>query len=134
MSRSRKKHPFSCITTCKSANVDKTIARRIVRRVQNTSIRTAIKFKEFDVVFPAREEYTHNDVWGWDRDGKQNYQSLDHKDWFRYCDNLDQLAWQETDDFKSHEVIQILSRGWCHKLDPKDVVWPPEWWKKMWRK
>jgi hypothetical protein len=67
MSRSYRK-PYATCTGKRSASYDKTVAARCVRRANKSAIRTASDWEEFTPV--DRYECAHNDVWGWDRDGK----------------------------------------------------------------
>ena len=82
MSRSYRK-PFACITGSPSAKKDKTIAHRCARRKQNR-VAKAMAFNE-DLIMPSYRECAHNDVWGWDRDGKQRPCWPTAKDWSHHC-------------------------------------------------
>ena len=73
MSKSYRK-PYSAVTGAGSAHNDKTVAARMVRRAQNHALRTAVAnnvdWDEF--LLPDIYECSHNDVWGWGRDGNQS--------------------------------------------------------------
>lgn len=68
--------PYSAIMGRSSAHDDKTVAARMVRRAQNHALRTAaannVDWDEF--LLPEVYECSHNDVWGWGRDGNQSLQ------------------------------------------------------------
>lgn len=72
MSRSYRK-PYASICGNGSAKKDKQIASRCWRRAQNQRLNHAIKNEEDwdEVLIPVRYEASSNDVWGWNRDGKQ---------------------------------------------------------------
>jgi len=76
MSRSYRK-PYATWTAggC-SARVDKTIAKRGVRRRQKQALWDATDWDEF--LMPHRYECRHNNVYSWRRDGVQRLQKLDH--------------------------------------------------------
>ncbi len=60
--------PYATVTGSNSAKEDKRLANRSVRRLQDRSLREAEDWEEYLV--PHRYEASHNDVWGWQRDGK----------------------------------------------------------------
>ena len=71
MSRSyRKPYCVPCGDTG-SAKKDKRIAARAMRRKQNHVLRVWMTREDEDLIIPPRYECAHNDVWGWNRDGKQ---------------------------------------------------------------
>jgi hypothetical protein len=76
MSRSYRK-PYSVHTVCQSSKKDKTIANKAVRRTCRKAFWVALKeagdFEDFTLPHPY--ECTHNDIWGWDQDGRQYYVS-----------------------------------------------------------
>lgn len=83
MSRSYRKQPFQSICGCSSAAHDKTIANRGVRHVQNQALRL---YDDDTFLMPHRYECTHNDVWGWNRDGNKHYYKpaqYAHELWFK---------------------------------------------------
>jgi hypothetical protein len=70
MSRSYRK-PFTTHTVCnRSAQWDKRTASRAVRRANRLALKTCIDFEDFSAMH--RYECNHNDVWSWQRDGKQH--------------------------------------------------------------
>lgn len=98
MSKSYRK-PYSAITGAHSAHDDKTVAARMVRRAQNNALRTAIAnqvdWDEF--LLPEVYECSHNDVWGWSRDGKQRLQTRgnQYNNPFAYVSSP---TWMSTDE------------------------------------
>lgn len=115
MSRSFKHQPFMAICGNSSAKRDKQIANKSVRRTHKKVLHNALKAQEFDVVLPLRLECSHNNVWGWTRDGKQRYQGLGARDWFEYYKSI----------FDPADV-------WYG--DERFAVWPPSWYTDMMRK
>lgn len=74
MSKSYRK-PWGTWTSVRSsAHGDKTTAARLFRRAQNQALRHAVaNDADWDGwLLPERYECSHNDVWGWGRDGKQH--------------------------------------------------------------
>lgn len=73
MSRSYRKPYATWVSGRRSANWDKTFARRSVRRQENQVLREAIRHDDDwdEVLIPDKYECRHNDVWCWGRDGKQ---------------------------------------------------------------
>lgn len=69
MSHSYRK-PYSAVTGHSDPR-DKRVARRNVRRVQDSAIRQFHGDWE-DFVLPQRLECPYNDVWSWSRDGIQH--------------------------------------------------------------
>jgi hypothetical protein len=64
--------PYSAITGVRSAAYDKMVARRCWRRAQNQTLRECIDYEE--LVMPKRLEAPFNNVYSWNRDGKQTLQ------------------------------------------------------------
>ena len=82
MSRSYRK-PYCAVTGCSSAKEDKQRGARGVRRAQDQWLR---KLEDHDsALAPHRLECTWNNVWCWDRDGKQRLQLPSANDWEVYC-------------------------------------------------
>lgn len=72
MSKSYRKPWGTACSIKSSAHDDKTIAARSVRRAQEQSLREAVHDDDWDGwLLPNRYECTHNNVWGWGRDGKK---------------------------------------------------------------
>lgn len=71
MSRSYRK-PFAYMGG--SDPKDKLAANRSFRRMINYSLKMCQDFEEY--LPPHRYEASHNDVWGWNRDGNARYQDL----------------------------------------------------------
>ena len=72
MSKSYRKPWGTCCSIRNSAHDDKTVAARSMRRAQEQSLREAFRDEDWDGwLIPERYECSHNDVWGWGRDGKQ---------------------------------------------------------------
>jgi hypothetical protein len=116
MSRSYKHQPFAAICGNNSAQYDKTLAARGVRRAHRQALHIALHTEEFDVVLPHRLQCAHNEVYSWNRDGHQTWQGLDHHDWFRYVEANDPTSWLY--DWKQEHF----------------GTWPPQWYKEMMRK
>jgi hypothetical protein len=72
MSRSYRR-PFAAITGLSSANWDKQMAHRGVRRKQNLALKTCTDYEDF--LTPHRLECHWNDTYNWGRDGAQCYHS-----------------------------------------------------------
>jgi hypothetical protein len=73
MSKNFKHQPFMAVTGSGSAQQDKTIAARGVRRTQKRSIHIALHTGDYEVVLPHRLQCAHNNTYSWGRDGKQMY-------------------------------------------------------------
>ncbi len=74
MSRSYRR-PYAPITGASSAREDKQRAARGARRVYDRELRRAAARETWDeFVLPDRRECPWNNVWGWDRDGRQRLQ------------------------------------------------------------
>ncbi len=72
MSRSyRKPYAYICGVYC-SSHKDKTHAARGYRRLANTYTRDHAEDENF--LMPHHREATHNDPWGWNRDGGARWQ------------------------------------------------------------
>ena len=114
MSRSYRR-PYAAITGVQSASRDKQQASRSVRRRINQWLHIQYaKGEEFDLV-PHRLECQHNDVWCWDRDGKQRLQVSDARDWSRH----------------------FLEVNGLHPFEDgkwRDEQWPPRWYERVRRK
>lgn len=85
MSRSFKHQPFMAICGGGSAQYDKTLAARGVRRAQRQAIHNTLHIGEYDVVIPHRLECAFNEVYSWGRDGNQMYwrpSEYHDKEWF----------------------------------------------------
>ena len=67
MSRSRKKHPFSGITTATSEKQDKRLANRSLRRRIRVMLATDV---EVDVLPEMRDV---SNIWAMDKDGKVRF-------------------------------------------------------------
>ena len=116
MSRSFKHKPFMAITGGSSAQRDKTIASRSVRRTHSKLLHIITKNGDFeDFILPTRKECPNNDVWGWSRDGNQHYQGLSARDWSEYYKAI----------FDPNDI-------WYG--DERHAVWPPAWYTEMTRK
>jgi hypothetical protein len=96
------------ITGNPSAQDDKTRAARSVRRTHRRVLYSAIKLGDYDVLLPKQKECAGNNTYSWTRDGKQQYQGLDNRDWQRFLE-----AKSEEDYFGT---------------------WPPQWYILMLRK
>ena len=66
------RRPYAAVTGVRSAAHDKMVASRSWRRAQNRAIRECEDWE--DLVLPQRLEASHNNVYGWVRDGKQRFQ------------------------------------------------------------
>lgn len=85
MSRSYRKQPFMAITGNSSAKKDKQLAHRGERRTHRHVIACTMKDGDFEeFVAPIRKECCHNNIYSWNRDGRQRYQSPTRKDWEDY--------------------------------------------------
>ena len=85
MSRSFKHKPFMAICGNGSAQYDKTLAVRGVRRAHRQAIHIALHIGDYEVVLPHRLQCTHNEVYSWSRDGNQMWQGEPEnwtKEWF----------------------------------------------------
>jgi len=102
MSKSYRK-PYSAVTGRNSAHDDKTVAARMVRRAQNHALRTAVMnsvdWDEF--LLPEVYECSHNDVWGWSRDGNQSFRtrSQQYNNPFAYVCSP---TWMTTEEIMAH--------------------------------
>jgi hypothetical protein len=115
MSKSYRK-PYTSITGSKSSASDKQIASRAVRRTQNRWTQRSIDIEEGSPT-PHRLECSHNDVWGWNRDGgKYHIKPQLDRAWNHY--RLDQQGLSAHFNY---------GRG-------RPPVWPPEWYAKCFRK
>lgn len=114
MARSYRK-PYTAVTGARSARIDKQMAARGVRHKQNQHLRA--NWDDEDILLPHRFECHHNDVWGWDRDGHQNLQEPDDRDWSQFCLKINGL----------HPYGQWP--GWTG-----DSEWPPVWFAELTRK
>ncbi len=72
MSRSYRR-PYAAITGIASAKDDKRMAHRGVRRKQDLALKTCVDFEDF--LLPDRRECAWNDIWSWQRVGRQIYYS-----------------------------------------------------------
>jgi hypothetical protein len=114
MSRSYRRQ-YAAITGVQSASRDKQQAARGVRRRINQWLHVQdTKGGEFELV-PHRLECHHNNVWGWDRDGKQRLQVPDARDWSCHCLAVNGLHPYE------------------HRIR-RHEEWPPRWYERMRRK
>lgn len=121
MSRSYKKQPFMAITGRGSAKRDKVQAHKGERRAHKAVIHNAIKTQDYDVLLPHRRECTWNNVYSWNRDGKQRYTVPTDRDWHDHLKALD------PDVHCQYE--------WMYEFHKKyDSVWPPEYYVEMMRK
>ena len=118
MSRSFKHQPFAAICGGNSAQHDKTLAARGIRRRHRQVLHIALHTGEYEVVLPHRLQCSHNEVYSWGRDGNQTWQGLDHRDWFRYL--------EATNSGHNHWL-----RNW---YEESYSTWPPQWYKEMMRK
>ena len=108
MSRSYKR-PFMSITGA-GARFDKQMAARGMRRKQNMWLHCHWTDEDLGLI-PHRFECCHNEVYDWDRDGKQPYMGLSDNDWRRHT-----------------EAIQGIGL-WAG--DPEYTNWPPLWYRRM---
>ena len=108
MSRSYKRRPYMAICGGGSAKQDKIMAHRGERRANARAIHEARKQDFEDFLPPHRRECHWNNTYCWGRDGKQTYQALDARDWFRYMES------ESPDDYFGQ--------------------WPPVWYQVMMRK
>ncbi len=115
MSRSYKHQPFASICGGASAQYDKTLAARGVRRAHRKVMHIALRTEEYDVTLPHRLQCTHNNVWTWGRDGHQLWQGLTN-----------------SDKESCHEAHFEPWSVWYN--DPRYKEWPPAWHKEMMRK
>lgn len=77
MSKSYRR-PYSTVGGHNSAKKDKQQASRCWRRLQNKMLKKALDWEGF--VNPLRYEASGNDVWGWNRDGRQTLQRVTGRD------------------------------------------------------
>ncbi len=70
MSRSYRR-PFAAITGNASANDDKRMAHKGVRRKQDLALKTATDYD--NLLLPHRFECAWNETYNWGRDGAQSY-------------------------------------------------------------
>lgn len=73
MSRSYRK-PYSAICGGGSASWDKFFAHRGERNAHKLAIKMCLDWDEF--LIPHKYECSHNEVYGWARDGNQSYQMM----------------------------------------------------------
>jgi hypothetical protein len=107
--------PYAAITGVQSASRDKQQASRSVRRRINQWLHIqCAKGGEFELV-PHRLECQHNDVWCWDRDGKQRLQLPNARDWSCHCLEVNGLRPFEDGRWRDEE-------------------WPPRWYERVRRK
>jgi hypothetical protein len=111
MSRSYRHRPFMAVTGTNSAQADKTMAARGMRRKQNEWLKN--RWVEDDFLIPHRYECSHNETYSWGRDGCQRYQGLDASDWNRY---------------------QMTVKGLLPYRSDYFAAWPPRWYVEMLRK
>lgn len=122
MSRSYKKQPFVAICGGASAKKDKVLAHRGERSAHRHAIYGALRAQEFDdFLLPLRLECSHNDVWGWCRDGRQRYTVPTSRDWHDHLKALD----PETHCGCLH-MVEFYKKH--------DSVWPPAYYVEMMRK
>jgi hypothetical protein len=119
MSRSFKHKPFSAICGGSSAQYDKTLAARGVRRAHRQVMHIALHTGEYDVILPHRLQCSHNEIYSWSRDGHQNYCGLSSKDWQRYI--------EATTYVQNWNAIERWNKRHYS-------TWPPTWFKEMMRK
>jgi hypothetical protein len=118
MSRSYRR-PYSAICGNGSAKEDKRIAARGMRRRLNQWLHNLEDYDESGLI-PHRLECSHNDVWGWNRDGKQRYCVPSMTEWNGY--------------------LKVVNNGpfrnkWEEEhLKKYNSVWPPEWYRQITRK
>jgi hypothetical protein len=112
MSRSRRR-PYSAIAGGDSANLDKTTARRNVRRKQNQWLKTLTDYDS--ALVPHKYECSWNDTYDWGRDGAQFLMLPSHSDWQTHQEVLQGL-WKES----------RWTRGYA--------TWPPRWFQQLKRK
>jgi hypothetical protein len=116
MSRSFKKQPFMAICGGGSAQYDKTLAARGVRRAHRQTIHNALHIGDYEVVLPHRLQCCHNNTYSWGRDGKQRWCGLDARDWYDYVEANDPDSWMYE---------------WMHE---HYGTWPPKHYVEMMRK
>jgi hypothetical protein len=105
--------PYASVTGVRSAADDKRFAARGVRRKQNQWLRETADFE--DAIVPHRFECPWNDVYSWDRDGKQSLQVLDDRDWSRHC-------------LQQNGLHPYESSRWRDRNE-----WPPRWFERLQR-
>lgn len=71
MSRSRKKHPITGFTTCKSEKQDKRIYNRIIRHKVNAILKNEDLDELEDFIEPDKNEIMNR--WSMGKDGKTRY-------------------------------------------------------------
>jgi len=116
MSRSFRHQPFQSITGNPSAKRDKVMAHKGERRTYNKVLHIALKEQDFDVLLSLRSECSWNNVYCWNRDGKQRWCGLTSKDWYDYIQANDPTSWLYE---------------WRHE---HFSTWPPAWSLEMMRK
>lgn len=83
MSKSYRR-PYSAVCGSDSAAWDKYFAHRGVRRSQKLALKMCSDWDEF--LIPHKYECSHNEVYGWSRDGNQTYRFPPHEgDYFTDC-------------------------------------------------
>jgi len=116
MSRSYRR-PYASVCGNASAKQDKRIAARGVRRAQNRIVSLLEKDPESDRILPHFRECPWNDVYSWGRDGKQNWQYPDGRDWSRHW-----MAVNKVGDYAMPYLADLYAD------------WPPKWFAKLIRK
>jgi len=112
MSRSTKR-PFAANCGGRSANWDKTTARRGVRRKQNQWLKTLTDYDS--ALVPHKYECAWSDTYSWGRDGAQVLMLPTFFDWETH-----------------QEVLQGLLKmdRWASGY----ATWPPRWFERLKRK
>jgi len=120
MARSFKKSPFMSICGDVSAKKDKQLAHRGERRaIQQALYRSRNDYDNF--LLPHRLECAHNEVWGWNRDGKQSYCAPTASDWRYHLMALDPETHCRFEHMYEHYKKHYSE-------------WPPTWYAEMMRK
>lgn len=109
------RRPYSSAVGHPSAKKDKQIANRALRRTQNNYTK---QFYEDDgFLIPHKYECSHNEVYGWSRDGKVKYQTLEHS-WNNYC----------------LYYIGYFNMRYKYDCFKYYGTFPPEWYERLKRK
>lgn len=117
MSRSYRK-PYGTFCSIKSsAKYDKQFANRGARRKQNAYLKTVTDLDE--VIIPHRYECAHNNVYDWNRDGRNHLMLPSNREWndhWRWLNGLWDSEWER------------------RYMEEHDSAWPPAWWLDIQRK
>ena len=120
MSRSYRKPYASFCGGNGSAKKDKTLAHRGVRRAHNRIIQMMLRDPELNIPLPHFRECSCNNVYGWNRDGKQHLQVPTARERSQHM-----LAVQGLRRYSYELREPYLSRN---------LEWPPKWYIELMRK